>query len=73
MPIENKINCPELHKRSCSHPFGDRVPPKIRMLKTVTAAPIPGIGLAYIKDNAPEAKAGRTILCGKIATAPSQW
>lgn len=60
MPTENKIDCPALHKRSESYPFGNQVPRTVRMLKTVTADPMPGIGLAYIKGNAPVAKAGQT-------------
>ncbi|WP_367237231.1 hypothetical protein VXM67_17035 [Pseudomonas sp. Rh2] len=60
MPTENKVDCPALHKRSSSYPFGDRVPRTVRMLKTVTADPMPGIGLAYIKGDAPVAKAGQT-------------
>ncbi|WP_238347317.1 hypothetical protein [Pseudomonas taiwanensis] len=60
MSTEYKIDCPALHKRSSSYPFGDRVPRTVRMLKTVTADPMPGIGLAYIKGNAPVAKAGQT-------------
>ncbi|WP_405129344.1 hypothetical protein [Pseudomonas urmiensis] len=60
MPTENQIDCPALDKRSTSYPFGDRVPRTVRMLKTVTADPMPGIGLAYIKGNAPVAKAGQT-------------
>ncbi|EHF14482.1 hypothetical protein N0673_18100 [Pseudomonas aeruginosa] len=60
MPTENKIDCPALHNRSSSYPFGDRVPRTVRMLKTVTADSMPGIGLAYIKGDAPVAKAGQT-------------
>lgn len=60
MPTENKIDCPALHQRSDSYPFGDRVPRTVRMLKTVTADPMPGIGLAYIKGDAPVAKEGQT-------------
>lgn len=60
MPTENQIDCPALHKRSSSYPFGDRVPRTVRMLKTVTADPMPGIGLACLKGNAPVAKAGQT-------------
>ncbi|MDD2108857.1 hypothetical protein [Pseudomonas asiatica] len=60
MPTETTIDCPALHQRSDSYPFGDRVPRTVRMLKTVTADPMPGIGLAYIKGDAPVAKAGQT-------------
>jgi len=60
MPIEDKIDCPALHKRNSSYPFSDRMPCTVRILKTVTAAPMPDIGLAYIKGNAPEAKADQT-------------
>ncbi|WP_095193333.1 DUF4406 domain-containing protein [Pseudomonas sp. Irchel 3A7] len=56
MPTENRIDCPALHKRSNSYPFGDRVPRTVRMLKTVTADPMPGIGLAYIKGDIPVVK-----------------
>lgn len=54
------IDCPALRKRSSGYPFGDRVPRAVRMLKTVSADPMPGIGLAYIKGDAPVAKAGQT-------------
>ncbi|MFG0356577.1 hypothetical protein [Pseudomonas sp. zbq_11] len=60
MPTENNIDCPALHKRSSSYPFGDRVPRTVRMLKTVTADPMPGIGLAYIKGKAPVANKGQS-------------
>lgn len=60
MPSENKIDCPALHQRSDSYPYGDQAPRTVRMLKTVTADPMPGIGLTYIKGNAPVAKAGQT-------------
>lgn len=53
MPTENRIDCPALHKRSNSYPFGDRVPRTVRMVKSVTADPMPGIGLAYIKGTVP--------------------
>ena len=53
MPTENRIDCPALHKRSNSYPFGDRVPCTVRMLKTVTADPMPIIGFAYIKGDIP--------------------
>lgn len=53
MPTEIRIDCPALHKRSNSYPFGDRVPRTVRMVKSVTADPMPGIGLAYIKDGVP--------------------
>ncbi|WP_254806740.1 hypothetical protein [Pseudomonas syringae] len=62
MSTETQIDCPALRKRSNSYPFGDRVPRAVRMLKTVTADPMPGIGLAYIKGDAPVAKAGQTYL-----------
>ena len=60
MATENQIDCPALHQRSDIYPFGDRVPRTVRMLKTVTADPMPGIGLAYIEGNAPVAQAGQT-------------
>ena len=60
MATENQIDCPAIHQRSDSYPFGDRVPRTVRMLKTVTADQMPGIGLAYIKGDAPVAKEGQT-------------
>ena len=30
------IDCPALHVRSAAYPFGDRVPRRVRMLRTVT-------------------------------------
>ena len=59
MPTENRIDCPALHKRSNSCPFGERVPRTVRMLKTVAANPMPGIGFAYIKGDVPVAQTGR--------------
>lgn len=31
------IDCPALHERLEGYPFGDRVPAKVRMLRTVTS------------------------------------
>lgn len=62
MPTETQIDCPALRKRSNSYPFGEQVPRTVRMLKTVTADPMPGIGLAYIKGEMPVAKAGQKYL-----------
>jgi len=72
MPTENQIDCPALHQRSDSYPFGDRVPRTVRMLKTVTADPMPGIGFAYIKGMRRWLKQVKPIPFGRIATAPSQ-
>jgi hypothetical protein len=55
MPSENIVDCPALHKRSKNYPFGDRVPRTVRMVTSVTADPMPGIGLAYIKGAVPVA------------------
>ena len=55
MPTENRIDCPALHKRSKSYPFGDRVPCTVRMVESVIADPMPGIGLAYIEGDVPVA------------------
>ena len=60
MPIEIRIDCPAIHNRSSSYPFGERVPRTVRTLKPVTADPMPGIGLAYIKGDPPVAKLGQT-------------
>lgn len=60
MPIQNRIDCPALRKRSNIYPFGERVPRTVRMLKTVTADPMPGVGLAYIKGDMPVATAGQS-------------
>jgi hypothetical protein len=49
-----------LRKRSNIYPFGERVPRTVRMLKTVTADPMPGVGLAYIKGDVPVAKVGQS-------------
>jgi hypothetical protein len=62
MPTENRIDCPALHKRSKSYPFGERVPRTVRMLKTVTADPMPCIGFAYIKGDVPVATVGQSYL-----------
>lgn len=47
------VDCPALHQRSPGYPFGDRVPKKVRMLKTVTADPMPVIGFAFSAGGAP--------------------
>lgn len=60
MTTENRIDCPAMHKRSNSYPFGERVPRTVQMLKTVTPDPMPGIGLAYIKGSVPIASAGQS-------------
>ncbi|ROM84903.1 hypothetical protein BK652_10010 [Pseudomonas brassicacearum] len=60
MPTENRIDCPALRKRSNIYPFGERVPRTVRMLKTVTADPMPGVGLAYIRGDMPVATAGQS-------------
>lgn len=60
MPTEIRIDCPALHKRSNIYPFGARVPRTVRMLKTVTPDPMPGIGLAYIKGDMPVATVGQS-------------
>lgn len=60
MTRENRIDCPAMHKRSNNYPFGERVPRTVRMLKTVTPDPMPGIGLAYIKGSVPIAIAGQS-------------
>lgn len=62
MPTEKRIDCPALHKRSNSYPFGHRVPRSVRMLKTVTADPMPVIGFAYIKGDVPVATVGQSYL-----------
>lgn len=38
------IDCPALHSKGNGYPFGDKVPAKIRMLKTVTVSPMHLIG-----------------------------
>ena len=53
MPTENRIDCPALHKRSKSYPFGDRVPRTVRMFTTVVADPIPGTAWSLVKGDAP--------------------
>ncbi|KPA96003.1 DUF4406 domain-containing protein [Pseudomonas asplenii] len=56
MPEQKHIDCPALHKRFAGYPYGDRVPRTVRMLKNVTADPMPGIGFAYIDGPVPFAK-----------------
>ncbi|WP_256580173.1 MULTISPECIES: DUF4406 domain-containing protein [unclassified Pseudomonas] len=60
MIIEPEIDCPALHHRAQGYPFGDRVPRTVRMVKTVTADPMPGIGFAYIKGEVPTAVISQT-------------
>lgn len=47
------IDCPALHERRDGYPFGDRVPRKVRMRKTVIADPMPVVGFAMCKDGMP--------------------
>lgn len=47
------IDCPALHKRSNEYPFGEKVPLTVRMLKTVTADPMPALGFAMCKNGNP--------------------
>lgn len=53
MPTENRIDCPALHKRSNSYPFGDRVPRTVKMFTTVVADPMPGIASALLQGDGP--------------------
>ena len=53
MTTENRIDCPALHKRSKSYPFGDRVPRTVKMFTTVVADPMPGIGSALLRGDGP--------------------
>ncbi len=39
--MENIIDCPALHEKSKLYPFGDRVPKKVKMLKTAMSDPVP--------------------------------
>ncbi len=70
MPTENRIDCPALHKHSSSYPYGDRVPCTVRMPKTVTAAPMPSIGLAYIKGDVPARRFTRARRHGRTFGLP---
>ncbi|QXE10700.1 DUF4406 domain-containing protein [Pseudomonas sp. AN-B15] len=58
MPKENIIDCPALHERSTSYPFGDRVPRTVRMLKAVTADPMPDY--VYVNGDLPVANVGQS-------------
>lgn len=53
MPTENHIDCPALHKRSESYPFGDRVPRTVRMFTTVVPDPMPRIASALLQGDGP--------------------
>lgn len=55
MPKEKLIDCPALRMRSDSYPFGNRVPRTVRMLRIVTADPMPATGFSYIKGDIPVA------------------
>ena len=59
MPTENIIDCPALHKRSKSYPFGDRVPRTVKMFTTVTADPMPGVASALLQGDAPICREGQ--------------
>ncbi|MDD1009340.1 MULTISPECIES: DUF4406 domain-containing protein [Pseudomonas] len=60
MIIEPEIDCPALHHRAQGYPFGDRVPHTVRMVKTVTADPMPVIGFTYITGAVPTAVISQT-------------
>ncbi|WP_223508810.1 MULTISPECIES: DUF4406 domain-containing protein [unclassified Pseudomonas] len=60
MSMEPEIDCPALHKRAKGYPFGERVPRTVRMVKTVTADPMPVIGYSYIKGAVPTAVISQT-------------
>ncbi|MBX8557026.1 hypothetical protein K5D56_26145 [Pseudomonas cichorii] len=60
MTMEPIIDCPALHSRSNGYPFGDRVLRTVRMVKTVTADPMPVLGYSYIKDAIPTAVISQT-------------
>lgn len=51
--MEEVIDCPALHAKGEGYPFGDKVPAKVRMLRTVTADPMPCIGFAFLKGRMP--------------------
>lgn len=48
------IDCPALHTRGKGYPFGDRVPRRIRMRKTVAGDPMPILGFALANGRAPQ-------------------
>ncbi len=60
MSMEPEIDCPALHHRAKGYPFGNRVPHSVRMVKTVTADPMPVIGFAYITGTVPTAVISQT-------------
>ncbi|MGZ9667514.1 DUF4406 domain-containing protein [Pseudomonas sp. GNP014] len=60
MPTENIVDCPALHERSNSYPYGDRVPRTVRMLKAVTAYPMPDY--VYVNGDLPVANAGQSYM-----------
>ncbi|MFL1480960.1 DUF4406 domain-containing protein [Pseudomonas grimontii] len=62
MNIEAPIDCPALHDRALGYPFGERVPRTVRMVKTVTADPMPVIGFTYITGTIPTAVISQTFL-----------
>jgi hypothetical protein len=59
MPTENRIDCPALHKRSKSYPFGDRVPRTVKMFTPVVADPMPGIASALLQGDGPICPEGK--------------
>jgi hypothetical protein len=59
MPTENRIDCPALHKRSKSYPFGDRVPRTVKMFTTVVADPMPGIASGLLQGDGPICPEGK--------------
>lgn len=47
------LDCPALHKRSETYPFGEKVPLFVLMLKTVTADPMPVLGFSTCPNGVP--------------------
>ncbi|WP_233099577.1 DUF4406 domain-containing protein [Pseudomonas psychrophila] len=58
--MEHEIDCPALHARAEGYPFGERIPHTVRMVKTVTADPMPVLGYSYIKGAVPTAVISQT-------------
>lgn len=62
MTMERQIDCPALLHRAPGYPFGDRVPRTVRMVRTVTADPMPLIGFTYITGAVPTAVISQSFL-----------
>jgi hypothetical protein len=53
-PSVGALECPALHARSSQYPYGDRVPKRIRMIKTVVPDLVVGAGIVLYENDLPQ-------------------